>query len=221
MVKRAVVVGATGMVGQEVVRRLLDDEEYGHVVTLARRKLNLSHEKLEQLIIDFEDMDEIQDYLRGSIVFCLLGTTMKRAGSQEAFRKVDYDYPLKLGQLAQEAGAGSYLIVTATGSNARSKIFYSRVKGQLEEELQRIPFERLHILRPSLLLGERSEFRLGERMATMLAPIFSIFLVGSLKKYKPIHASTIATSMIALSKEQREGVFIHESDEIASMSSRN
>lgn len=214
MAKRAVVVGATGMVGREVVQQLLNDDDYEHVITIARRQLPFSDEKLEQVIIDFDDLDKIRRVLQESAVFCLLGTTIKTAGSQEAFRKVDYEYPLKLGRLAHEEGAGSYLIVTAMGANAESRIFYSRIKGQLEEELRRIPFARLHILRPSLLLGERSEFRLGEKIATILAPLWGIFLIGSLKKYKPIHATTIAISMVTMSKESRYGVFVYESNEI-------
>lgn len=214
MTKQAVVVGATGLVGSEVVRKLLEDGSYERVVTLARKKLALHDDRLEQVIVDFEQLDTVQSYLEGAAVFCLLGTTIKTAGSQDAFRKVDYNYPLKLAQVAHAAGAHAFLIVTAMGANAKSRVFYSRVKGELEKELVNIPFARLHILRPSLLLGERSEFRLGERFAAALAPLMRLFMVGRLKKFKPIHAKTIAKSMVAMSLEQTKGTFIYESHEI-------
>lgn len=214
MSKHAVVVGATGLVGREVVKQLLADERYERVITLARRKLALNDERLEQIIVNFDQLDEIRAYLAGATVFCLLGTTIKTAGSQAAFRKVDYEYPLKLAQLAHGEGAYAFLIVTAMGANARSKLFYSRVKGELEEELVNIPFARLHILRPSLLLGERSEFRFGESFAAVMAPVMRLFMVGRLKKFRPIHAKKVAMSMVAMSHEAEEGVFFYESHEI-------
>src|SRR5690606_24320068 len=140
----------------------------------------------EQIKTDYYRLEEYADHFKVDDVFCCLGTTIKKAGSQNAFRRVDYDYPVALGKLAKSAGAKRFLVISAMGADARSNIFYSRVKGQMEEALKKMEFPALHIFQPSLLLGKRDEFRLGEKAASVLAPAISPLLRGKMKKYKPI-----------------------------------
>lgn len=219
MKRKAVVAGATGLVGKELVRQLLEDEAYGSVVILVRRKTGLAHPKLTERIVDYRalaggDEQAVQALdLAGADVFCALGTTIKKAGTQEAFREVDYDYPLALGRLAKEQGAARFLIVTAIGANPASRIFYSRVKGEVEEALRALNLPALDLFRPSLLLGKREEFRLGERLAALFMP----WLSGLLGKYRPVHGRTVAAAMIQAAKSGEPGVRIHESNRIREM----
>lgn len=217
MKRKAVVAGATGLVGSELVRQLLEDEEYGTVVSLVRRSTGLAHPKLREIITDYralvagggEQATAGLD-LAGADVFCALGTTIKKAGTQAAFREVDYDYPLALGRLAKAQGAARFLIVTSLGADPASRIFYSRVKGEVEEALRQFELPALDLFRPSLLLGKREEFRFGERVAAAIMPWFSALL----GKYRPVHAREVAAAMIRAAKSGGTGVRIHESHRI-------
>lgn len=178
--------------------------------------MNVQHQKLEQEIVDFDRLDQVAHYLEGADVFCTLGTTIKKAGSKSAFTKVDQQYPLRLAQLSKKQGADSFLIVTALGADPKSSIFYNQVKGQLEVELQKLQLGRLHIFQPSLLLGDREEFRLGEKITTKLISVMPFLFIGPLRKYKPIHVHTVAKSMIQAARSARLGSFTYTSQEIAS-----
>jgi len=216
LAKVALVVGATGLIGNELVQLLLKDEHYGRVVVFVRKLMNVQHQKLEQEIVDFDRLDQVAHYLEGADVFCTLGTTIKKAGSKSAFTKVDQQYPLRLAQLSKKQGADSFLIVTALGADPKSSIFYNQVKGQLEVELQKLQLGRLHIFQPSLLLGDREEFRLGEKITTKLISVMPFLFIGPLRKYKPIHVHTVAKSMIQAARSARLGSFTYTSQEIAS-----
>jgi uncharacterized protein YbjT (DUF2867 family) len=223
LAKIAVVVGASGLVGSEVVQLLLKDDHYDRVVVLVRSKLSIQHQKLEQEIINFDTLDQIAQDLSGADVFCTLGTTIKKAGSQPAFIKVDHEYPLRLAQMSKQQGAAAFLIVTALGANSKSSIFYSRVKGQLEDELKQLQLNRLHIFQPSMLLGDRIEKRSGEHIVSVIMPAIAFLFIGSLRKYKAIHAQTVATAMINVAKvadEERRGNYTYTSDKIADLAKK-
>lgn len=217
MAKTAVVVGATGLVGSELVHLLLKDEHYNRVVVFVRRTMAIQHQKIEQEIVDFDRLDQVAHYLAGADVFCTLGTTIKKAGSKSAFIKVDQQYPLRLAQLSKQQGAASFLIVTALGANPQSSIFYSQVKGQLEVELQKLQLRRLHIFQPSLLLGDRAEYRLGEKIASKIMPAIAFLFMGSFRKYKAIHVHTVAKAMIQTAKDERQGNYTYTSEKIADL----
>ena len=207
MNRTAVVAGATGLIGKELVQLLLNDVAYRSVTILVRRPTGMEHPKLVEQIIDFEQLQQASVQMDGADVFCTLGTTIKKAGSQDAFRKVDYQYPLSLGQLASRQGARQLLLVSAIGANPTSRAFYNRVKGEVEEALSSLKLPALHILRPSLLLGEREEFRFGERIAERCraaSPLFS----GPLRKYAPVQASAVAKAMIFAAKSNQAGIHI-------------
>lgn len=215
--KSALIAGATGLVGTELLHVLLESPRYEEVKILVRKPIDVVHPKLKQITADFDQLENYQSYFDVDDVFCCLGTTIKKAGSQKAFRRVDYDYPVTIAELARTAGAKKFLVISAMGADAKSNVFYSRVKGQTEEALKRMEFPALHIFRPSLLLGKRDEFRLGEKAASLLAPAFSPILRGGMKKYKPIEAADVAKAMCKAAKSEEQGVFVHSSDKIAEL----
>jgi uncharacterized protein YbjT (DUF2867 family) len=212
--RKAVIAGATGLIGRELVHLLLHDVNYEQVFIIVRSKTLLDHPKLTQVVTDFNNLELIADYLNDSDVYCTLGTTIRIAKTQEAFRKVDYEYPLQLAQLALSHHANQFLIVTALGANASSKIFYSKVKGELEESLMKLGLAKLYIFHPSLLLGDRKEVRRGERIGSILAKGISGILAGRLSKYKPIHVSDVARGMIQAAQQEAMGTQVYEYNEI-------
>lgn len=218
--KSALIAGATGLTGSKLVEVLLDHPEYDKVTVFVRRPLTLEHPKLEQIHVDYYRLADYAKHFQVEDVFCCLGTTIKKAGSQKAFRRVDYDYPVALAQLAKSAGAKNFLVVSAMGADSRSNIFYNRVKGQMEDSLKKMELPALHIFRPSLLLGDRKEFRLGEKAASLISPVFSPLLRGGMKKYKPIQAEQVAQAMFAAAQSESDGVHIYPSDEIAELAEK-
>ncbi|PWK15979.1 oxidoreductase [Tumebacillus permanentifrigoris] len=210
--KTALVIGATGLVGGELVKELLQAPNYEKIIVFVRRPLPIHNRKLEQVTVDFDHLDSYASHLAGvHDVFCCLGTTIKKAGSQEAFRRVDYTYPLELAKLAQQAQVKKFLLITALGSNAHSKVFYNRVKGEVEQAITALGLPTVHIIRPSLLLGDRPEFRLGERIGTVFAKAFTF---ATPKNYRAIHARTVARAMSRLAQQPDTGVHIHESGKL-------
>jgi uncharacterized protein YbjT (DUF2867 family) len=207
--RTALISGATGLVGSFLIKMLLEDGYYDKVKILVRKPVDLNHPDLEQIIYDYENPD--LEKLKADDVFCCLGTTIKKAGSKEAFKKVDYVYPLQVAQAAQKGGAQHFSIVTAIGANSKSKIFYTRVKGEVEEKLQEIPFQSLQIYRPSMLLGPRKELRTGEEIGKIFTRLLWFLFP---KRYRGIHASQVAGCMISKMKEARSGLQIIESDQM-------
>jgi uncharacterized protein YbjT (DUF2867 family) len=212
--RTALVVGASGLVGGHLLRLLLADPAYSRVTVLVRMSLGLHHPKLTECIIDFDQLQQHRDAVRGEDVFCCLGTTIKTAGSQEAFRKVDFTYVVQTAVLSNENGSRQFLLISSLGADAHSRIFYNRVKGEVEQAVSKLPFEAVKIFRPLLLLGERAESRGGEKAGVVLMKVLSIILIGNLKKYRAIEAQTVAKGMIRTAKEQRQGFEVIESDQI-------
>ena len=220
MTRTALVAGASGLVGGHVVRLLLEDKSYERVTAIGRRELAVGNKKLAQRTVDFERLSELSDFPRVHDVFCCLGTTIRAAGSEEAFRKVDYTYALELARLAVRHRAAQFLLVTALGAEPRSRIFYNRVKGEVEEGVKRLQFDGLHIFRPSFLIGKRAVSRPVERVAGLLSPLVSWILVGRLGKYRPIQAQAVARAMVRVARAAERGVHVYESDEIRRLAAR-
>ena len=212
--KTALLVGATGLVGGLVLEQLLADTYFEKVIVLTRKSLGKSNAKLKEVLVDFNKLDDYAAEIKADAVFCCLGTTIKVAGSKEAFKKVDFEYPFKIAQLAKQNGTSTYLLITALGASKNSMIFYNQVKGELEDEVSKLNFDSFHILQPSLIIGERTESRTGEGIAQKLAPVFDALMIGGLKKYKSITAAQIAKAMVHYSKLNDKGIFKHESDEL-------
>ncbi|HVG34716.1 MAG TPA: oxidoreductase [Pyrinomonadaceae bacterium] len=215
--RTALLLGATGLVGGHCLELLLNDSAYGKVIVLGRKQVSHEHAKLEQHVIDFEHLPDFASLMRAEDVFSCLGTTIKKAGSKENFRRVDFTYQYETARLASEQGAKQLLLVSALGADPRSSIFYNRVKGELEQAVSKLTFDAVNIFRPSLLLGERAEFRLTERVAELPMRYVSFLMVGPLAKYRPVTARAVAASMLKIAKQQRTGINVFESDQIRRM----
>lgn len=207
--KKALVVGATGLVGKELVDSLLADERYS-VTILVRKPLEIINKNLIQVKFDFDNPDKA--LITGDEIFCCLGTTIKVAGSKPAFYKVDYEYTAMIAQAGFKNGVKKFALISSMGANKNSKIFYSRTKGAIEETIARIGFETVFILRPSMLLGKRTEIRTGERIGKIIMSMLSFAIP---KKYKPIEARQVAKAMSGCMNSGKTGLNILESDNIA------
>ena len=214
MPSTAILAGATGLVGIHCLRLAL--ERYDSVIALVRKPLALSHPKLIAREIDFERLGTIE-IARGAHVYCALGTTIKKAGSEAAFRKVDLDYPRMLGERAAAAGAARYLLVSSVGASAKSKNFYLRVKGELEEALRAMRLESVHFFHPSFLMGQREEHRAGEKFGIALAKMVAPLLAGPLRKYRAIPAATVAAAMLNAAQKNEHGAFVYHYDEMVKL----
>ena len=207
--KTALLLGATGLVGSQLLEQLLRDERYAKVIALTRRALNQQHPKLRQEIIDFDQPDPAK--IQGDDLFCALGTTLRKAGSKEAQYRIDCTYPLEIGKIAKANGVQQYLLVSSLGADANTSNFYLKTKGELEEKLAALEFKTFVSARPSLLLGNRSEFRMGEKIGIVLAQALA-FLIP--KKYRGIQAAQVAKALIAIANQGRSGVHFVESDRL-------
>ena len=208
----AVLAGATGLVGGECLKRLLASRRYGRVVVVSRRPLASGgrHRKLDVVVTDFDRLDEVADRLGGDHVFCALGTTIRKAGSQARFRLVDHDYPLRLARITLGPGARHFSLVSALGASRTSPFFYSRVKGELENDLRRMGWPSLAVFRPSVIAGERGESRPLERLGEGLLRLAPA-------TWRPVEARDIAAAMVATALGEPAGVTVVESRDIAAV----
>lgn len=190
---KALVIGGTGLVGNELTKQLFENEKFDEVVLFLRRSTGLIHQKLHEEIVDFDHPEQWEHLLKGDVLFSALGTTLKTAGSKAAQFKVDYTYQYQCAKAASENGVKTYVLISSVGADPKSKIFYSRIKGELDEAVLKLPFQSHFILRPSLLMGKRGEKRGGEGMAQTIMPVLTKYLF---KKYRPIQAKTVAQAMI-------------------------
>ena len=213
MAKTATLIGASGLIGSHLLQLLLDDSYFDTVKILVRRKLDIEHLKLEQKIVDFNDNDSLLVAMDNSdIVFCSVGTTQKKVkGDKEAYRKVDYDIPVKIARFCKMTGCETFILVSSAGANSKSGNFYLKLKGEVEESIQSVGIHSVYIMRPSMLLGNRKEFRFGEKFITPVIRAFA-FLLPS--KYKPIQSETVAKAMMSSAKKTEEGFFVWEYGEM-------
>ncbi|MBI2496594.1 MAG: NAD(P)H-binding protein, partial [Opitutae bacterium] len=195
----ALIAGASGLVGGCLLRQLLEAPEYDRVLALGRRRLDLAHAKLVQVVADFGALEKVTADLRCDDAFCCLGSTLRQAGSRENFRAVDHGAVLAFAWAARRNGAGRFFVVTALGADAHSRVFYNRVKGETEEALGVLGFKTLAIFRPSLLLGPRAEKRRGERLGAAVLWLADPMLLGPLRKYRAIRAEVVARAMLRCS----------------------
>jgi uncharacterized protein YbjT (DUF2867 family) len=208
--RTALLAGSTGLIGRQLLQMLLESVVYSKVIALTRQDLP-SHPKLVQVRVQVGSIVENASSLRADDVFCCLGTTMAKAGSKEKFYEIDFEYPVELARITHSLGATRYLLVSALGANKNSSIYYNRVKGETEEAISAIGFDSVHIFRPSLLLGARTEKRSGEDAAKFFYKVFG-FLIP--KKYQAIESSQVAAAMLHFAVAFKNGKFIHESVEM-------
>ena len=206
--KIAVIIGASGMVGSQVLEELLKDENFKLIRSLVRKPLDISHPKLQQEIVNFNNsMDYSQKFGEGDVIFCCVGTTQKKVnGDKEEYRKVDFDIPVNAAKIGIENGFQQYYLVSAIGADDKSSNFYLKLKGETENAIKGIPFKSIGIFQPSILLGNRDENRPGEKVMQKLMKFFSRLLIGSFKKYRAIDALDVAKAMVKASHEEKPGV---------------
>jgi uncharacterized protein YbjT (DUF2867 family) len=212
--------GASGLVGGHLLRILAADPSYAQGILLTRRGLGLEGGRIREATVDFDRPESFRSLLAVDDVFCCLGTTIKKAGSEAAFHKVDCDIPVAVGREARTSGVGQFLIVTAVGADPKSRVFYSRVKGEVEATLRALDFHRgLKIFHPSLIVGEREESRPADRFAKVLLQAARPLLAGSLARYRAIEAGQVARAMhrVALEEPAKSGVEIYEGHRLFAM----
>ena len=195
----ALVVGATGLVGRALTDKLGRAGHIKAVVTLTRRPAPHVSSKVSNHIVDFDRLEDDAALFQAELLFSCLGTTRRQAGSIDARRKVDLDYQYRVARLAAEHGVRHYLLVSSSGANAESRNPYLQMKGELERKVQKLPFERISIFQPSLLLGKRPELRLAEKLGSLLLPILCI--LPGLRRYRPIRGEAVAAKMVQVSRQ--------------------
>ncbi len=212
--KTALVIGSTGLIGSELLKILLESPEYTQVMTFVKRDLGIRHPKLIQHLIDFDQPESYKNLVVGDDFFCTIGTTIKNAGSQSAFRKVDYEYPRQFASFARQNKVKQFLIISSLNANAKSSNFYLKTKGDIQDFLKNCEFESVAVLQPSLLLGNRAEFRFGEKVGAFFMQTFSFLFQGNLKKYNAIEGKTVAKAMFKIAQRNDTGFKMYESDAI-------
>ncbi len=218
MSNKAIVVGASGLIGNKLVDVLLRQPGYDEVLILVRKELPVKHPKLTQRVVDFSNLDRYAGSIIGNALFCCLGSTKKKTPDLTEYRKIDHDYPVQLAQIALRNKISQYHLVSAIGANAASSNFYTKMKGETEQDITKIKLPALYIYQPSLLTGDRKESRPMEVIATVLIKIINPLLIGSLKKYRSISAETVAKAMYKQSLKNEKGLHIFPSDIIQQLS---
>lgn len=210
---RATLIGATGLIGGNLLELLLKDDHFDAIRILVRRSFEQKHPKLEKRLVNFGNKENFLSALTGSnVIFCAIGTTQKKVkGNKAEYRKIDYDIAVNAAQLGKLCGCETFVLVSAIGANSKSNNFYLKLKGETEDAVKSAGLQSVHIMQPSMLLGHRKEFRMGEKIVTPLMKALS-FLLPS--RYKPIQARDVAKAMTEVAKKKGEGFFIYTFKEI-------
>ena len=223
MKKKAIVVGATGLIGGFCVQELLINSRYAQVLVLTRKPLRIKHPKLKHLVVDFDHLERVAPQLKANDIFCCLGTTRKKAATPEAYRKIEFEYAFKIARMTLKNKAEKFLIVSSVGADANSRYFYLQLKGEIEEVVSALPFKAVHLFRPSFIMGEndRRERRPSEAVLEGILKPLSFLFIGPLRKYRPIAGKTIARAMVKAANSNLQGVHIWESNLIEDLDTGN
>ncbi len=203
--KKAIVIGSTGLVGTQLIQLLLHSDDFSEIVSLVRRSSGISHPKLKEYCIDFDQPEDWSGLIKGDVLFSALGTTIAQAKTKDAQFKVDFTYQFRIAEIASKNGVPSYVLISSAGANKNSKNFYTRIKGQLDDEVQKLPFDFINIIRPGQLDGNRTEKRTMEKMALKI--MYAINKTGLLRKYRPIQAKQVAMAMINASNKKSSSIY--------------
>ncbi len=213
MGKIAALFGATGLTGKSLLQQLTKNDDYIKIIVFNRNLQNYNHNKIDEVSLDWNNIERIKNQLIADELFCCIGTTIKKAGSKKAFLHVDFNIPVTLAQIAENNKINKFLILSSLGANPKSKNFYLQTKGKMEEEVLKFNIPKIYFFRPSMLLGKRNEFRAGEEFGKIAMKIFNPLMIGSLRKYKAIPASIVAGAMIKVASANSSKV-IFDSDEL-------
>lgn len=208
MNKKAIVLGASGLIGNQLVRLLMEDDSFSQIILFVRKELSFLSEKIQQIVLDFNDLEKYQDEFDGSVLFLCLGTTRKKTPDLEQYRSIDYGITLRAAKLAKSAGVEAVHLISAIGADPKSSIFYNRLKGEIEVELKKIGFDSTYIYQPSMLIGYRNESRPAETVFQKLMPFFDLFLRGKNAKYHSVTALKLAQSLLNHHKTAKKGVHV-------------
>jgi len=212
--KRVLVAGASGLIGNELISLLLENKNIGKVIALIRTPLSITHPKLIQIKTDFDRLENYTQEILGDALYCCIGTTKNKTPDIKDYYKIDHDFPVNLATIASNNNVEQFHLISALGANSKSKIFYNRLKGETEEDIKKLNFKSIHIYQPSLLTGKRQESRPLEKIAVRVMKILNPLVIGNLKKYRSIKATTIAGAMINQTLKQIEGIHTYSSQEI-------
>jgi uncharacterized protein YbjT (DUF2867 family) len=207
MKKTALVIGATGLVGNELVHQLLADDRFGAVLVFVRRSMDISNAKLREFIINFDEPQSWSHLVKGDVLFSALGTTIKKAGSKEAQYKIDHDYQYKFAYAAAQNQVPVYVLVSSAMASETSRIFYTRMKGELERDIKTLPFQAIHIMQPGMLQGDRKESRPGEKIGLYVIKLLN--KMGIALQQKPVPASVVAKAMINVSFKNDKRISVY------------
>jgi len=208
----AIVIGATGLVGGALVEQLAEVDHISRVVAVTRRPVEYIGSKIENQVVDFDNLDDFVSVFKGDLLFSCLGTTRGQAGSIEAQRMVDLEYQYKAAQLAASQGVRHYLLVSSSGARANSRSAYLQMKGELEKRVRPLPFGRISIFQPSLLMGERPELRFGEKLGSIVLPLLTA--IPGLRRFRPIRGEQVAAKMVQVSQQPGQPLEWFTLDEI-------
>lgn len=212
MTKTAIVIGATGLVGKSLIEQLANLEQFEKIIAITRRPITYPSSKVINKVVDFDKLEQYISVFNGNMLFSCLGSTIKQAGSIQAQRKVDVDYQYQVAQIAANNGVKHYLLVSSSGADANAKSAYFQMKGELEQKIKALPFEKISIFQPSLLLGDRDHFRLGETLGNWILP--TLCKLPWLKKYRPITGAQVAKKLINTSDYQTSEYAVYRLDEM-------
>ncbi len=215
--KTAIVFGATGLIGSILLKQLCESPVYSQVITFSRKSLEFNHPKLKEVFNFFTDLSSIKNSLHGDDLFCCLGTTIKKAGSQENFKNIDFDLPVQLAKMGEENKIKGFFVVSSIGADPKSSNFYLRTKGEMEKEVLDFNIPKIAVVRPSMLLGKRNEFRFGEKIGKIIMKSISVLILGKYRKYRAIKAETVAKALILIANDDSCDQDIYESDELEEM----
>ena len=215
MMRTAIVIGATGLVGRHLTEQLLRDRRFELVKIFVRRSTGINNSKLQEHVVDFVNPDGWKKLVTGDVLYSAMGTTLRQAGSKEAQYKTDYTYQYQVAKVAAANGVPEYVLVSAAGSSPDSSVFYSRIKGELERDVQKLPFETIHIIRPGMLAGEREKVRTGEQLGVGVLNIIS--LIPGLKKLRPIQGGEVARAMLNATFRHVVGIHSYTMGDVAKL----
>lgn len=217
--KTAIILGATGLTGGKLLELLLNDPNYTKIKLFSRSSVGISDPKIEEYLGDMFNLNDFKGQFTGEEVFCCIGTTKSKTPNKEFYKKIDFGIPKSAALLAKENGIKTFIVISALGANAKSPIFYNRIKGQMEEAVLQMQISKTHILQPSLIGGKREERRIGEWIFKQLMKVANLVMAGPLKKYKSIHPISIAKAMVWIANNEYERVRI-PSDVIQDLAQR-
>ncbi|HUH34174.1 MAG TPA: NAD-dependent epimerase/dehydratase family protein [Daejeonella sp.] len=209
---KAIIIGASGLVGGELLKHISISDAFHEILLINRRPLTFSNNKIRQIVIDFDQLADISGEITGDVIFSCLGTTRKKTPDAVEYRKIEYDYTVKIAQYGLSNQVRQFHYVSSLGANASSSSAYLKLKGEVENKLRELPFSSLHIYQPSFLTGERQDNRIEEKLMHPLMQLINPLLVGQLRKYQSISAETVAKAMLNQSIKSNEGIFTYPSD---------